>query len=98
MWSLDIRQSFTRFRYLLRIVPLIALLVAVGPACIPTLLFTLDNPSPDGSNGLGPGAAVGDVNGDGMADMALVVGGRVYVYSLVPPPASAAAGPLVAPR
>ena len=54
MWSLDIRQSFTRFRHLLRVAPLVVLVAAVGPACIPTLLFTLDNPSPDGSNGLAP--------------------------------------------
>jgi hypothetical protein len=39
--------------------------------------------------------AVGDTNGDGMADMAVVGGGRVYVYSPVPPSVSAAADPLV---
>ena len=86
MWNLDIRQSFTRFRHLLRVALLVVLVAAIGPACIPTLLFTLDDPSPDTNNGFGRDVAVGDVNGDGRYD--IVAGalyeqgqGRVYVFS-----------------
>jgi hypothetical protein len=63
-----------------------------------SLLLVIPNPNPQQDAGLVKALTVGDVNGDGMADMALVVGGRVYVYSSVPASVAAAVGSFAIPR
>ena len=84
-------RSLLRFRHVLVLAVLLVLVAAAAPADAQTLLLTLDTPNPQAGACFGCTMAVGDVNGDGKADIVLgaqwenvgsnVRQGRVYVFS-----------------